>query len=67
MPYTQRTTRWTADNVVHMVRDHESRPHTAEGRAFVEETDHLPDTGRTLTFGVTAGNVTDGNHDEVTA
>jgi multimeric flavodoxin WrbA len=39
-PYTQRTTRWTAHNLVHMARILKANPIPAEGNTFAEETQH---------------------------
>ena len=39
-PYTQRTTRWTAHNLVHMARILKANPIPAEGNTFEEETEH---------------------------
>jgi multimeric flavodoxin WrbA len=38
--YTQRTTRWTAHNLVHMARILKANPIPAEGNTFEEETAH---------------------------
>ena len=39
-PYTQRTTRWMAHNLVHMARILKANPIPAEGNTFDEETEH---------------------------
>ena len=39
-PYTQRTSRWTAHNLVHMARILKANPIPAEGNTFEEETEH---------------------------
>jgi multimeric flavodoxin WrbA len=39
-PYTQRTTRWTAHNLVHMARILKANPIPAEGNTFDEEVEH---------------------------
>lgn len=44
-PYTQRTTRWMAHNLVHMARLLEANPIPAEDNTFEEEVDHGPHIG----------------------
>ena len=44
-PYTQRTTRWMAHNVVHMARILKANPIPAEGNTFDPETEHPLHTG----------------------
>jgi multimeric flavodoxin WrbA len=44
-PYTQRTTRWMAHNLVHMARILKANPIPAEGNTFEEEDDHAPHIG----------------------
>jgi len=44
-PYTQRTTRWMAHNLVHMARILKANPIPAEGNTFEEEDDHTPHIG----------------------
>ncbi|MDQ3660771.1 MAG: flavodoxin family protein [Actinomycetota bacterium] len=44
-PYTQRTTRWMAHNLVHVARMLKASPIPAEGNTFEEETDHRPHIG----------------------
>ena len=39
-PYTQRTTRWMAHNLVHMARILKANPIPAEGNTFAEEAEH---------------------------
>jgi multimeric flavodoxin WrbA len=39
-PYTQRTSRWTAHNLVHMARILKANPIPAEGNTFEAETQH---------------------------
>jgi multimeric flavodoxin WrbA len=39
-PYTQRTTRWMAHNLVHVARMLKASPIPPEGNTFEEETDH---------------------------
>ena len=39
-PYTQRTTRWMAHNLVHMARILRANPIPAEGNTFAEEENH---------------------------
>jgi len=39
-PYTQRTSRWTAHNLVHMARILKANPIPAEGNTFETETEH---------------------------
>jgi multimeric flavodoxin WrbA len=41
-PYTQRTTRWMAHNLVHMARILRAHPIPAEGNTFDEEVEHQP-------------------------
>ncbi|MQB01041.1 MAG: flavodoxin family protein [Actinobacteria bacterium] len=44
-PYTQRTTRWMAHNLVHLARMLKANPIPAEGNTFDEETEHQPHIG----------------------
>jgi multimeric flavodoxin WrbA len=44
-PYTQRTTRWMAHNVVHMARILRDSPIPAEGNTFEEEDEHREHIG----------------------
>lgn len=44
-PYTQRTTRWTAHNLVHMARILKANPIPPEGNTFEEEAEHKPHIG----------------------
>jgi multimeric flavodoxin WrbA len=44
-PYTQRTTRWMAHNLVHVARMLKASPIPPEGNTFEEETDHRPHIG----------------------
>ena len=44
-PYTKRTTRWMAHNVVHMARILKANPIPAEGNTFMEEEEHQPHGG----------------------
>ncbi|HSH59375.1 MAG TPA: flavodoxin family protein [Acidimicrobiales bacterium] len=41
-PYTQRTTRWMAHNLVHMARILKANPIPAEGNTFADEEEHQP-------------------------
>jgi len=44
-PYTKRTTRWMAHNLVHLARMLKASPIPAEGNTFDEEDDHAPHIG----------------------
>lgn len=44
-PYTQRTTRWMAHNLVHLARMLKKNPIPAEGNTFDDETEHKPHIG----------------------
>lgn len=44
-PYTQRTTRWMAHNLVHLARMLKKNPIPAEGNTFDDEVDHKPHIG----------------------
>jgi multimeric flavodoxin WrbA len=44
-PYTQRTTRWMAHNLVHLARMLTTTPIPAEGNTFDDETEHKPHIG----------------------
>lgn len=44
-PYTKRTTRWMAHNLVHMARMLKATPIPAEGNTFEEEDEHAPHVG----------------------
>jgi len=44
-PYTRRTTRWMAHNLVHMARILKSNPIPAEGNTFEPEEEHTPHAG----------------------
>ncbi len=44
-PYTQRTTRWMAHNLVHLARMLKKQPIPAEGNTFDDETEHKPHIG----------------------
>ncbi|HEY2667914.1 MAG TPA: flavodoxin family protein, partial [Actinomycetota bacterium] len=44
-PYTKRTTRWMAHNLVHMARILKVNPIPAEGNTFMEEEEHTPHGG----------------------
>ena len=44
-PYTQRTTRWAAHNLVHMARILKANPIPAEGNTFEEDDEHRPHIG----------------------
>lgn len=44
-PYTKRTTRWMAHNLVHLARMLKANPIPAEGNTFEEEDEHLPHVG----------------------
>ena len=44
-PYTKRTTRWMAHNVVHVARILKASPIPAEGNTFEEDTEHAPHVG----------------------
>lgn len=44
-PYTQRTTRWMAHNLVHLARILKAHPIPAEGNTFAEDEEHYPHLG----------------------
>lgn len=44
-PYTQRTTRWMAHNLVHIARMLKQSPIPAEGNTFDDEVEHKPHIG----------------------
>lgn len=44
-PYTKRTTRWMAHNVVHLARILRAHPIPAEGNTFAEDEEHHPHLG----------------------
>ena len=44
-PYTKRTTRWMAHNLVHLARMLKTNPIPAEGNTFDEEDEHAPHIG----------------------
>ena len=44
-PYTKRTTRWMAHNLVHLARMLKANPIPAEGNTFDEEDEHAPHVG----------------------
>jgi len=44
-PYTKRTTRWMAHNLVHLARMLKATPIPAEGNTFDEEDEHAPHIG----------------------